>query len=246
MWVPIVVVVVGLAMMVVEWRRPGRDWPQVRGWWARSILVNAMQAGVVYLAGLAWDTWMKEHSIWSVEAAWSIGPSLGAVAGYVALTFVYYWWHRARHESPLLWRWFHQFHHSPQRIEVITSFYKHPFELIANGLISSSVMFLLLGLSPGAAAGATLISGLAELFYHWNVETPRWVGFIFQRPESHCVHHEEGKHHYNYGDLPIWDMLFGTFHNPGRWQGRCGFGEDELRIGEMLIGRDVTRDPEIV
>lgn len=245
MWVPITVVAVGLVMIIVEIRRPGRDWPDVRGWWGRAIIVNAMQAGVVYLAGLAWDAWMKDHSVWSIEAQWSLGATAGAIVGYVILTFVYYWWHRARHEVPFLWRWFHQFHHSPQRIEVITSFYKHPFELLANGLLSSSVMFLLLGLSPAAAAGATLLSGLAELFYHWNVETPRWVGYLFQRPESHCVHHEEGRHHYNYGDLPVWDILFGTFHNPGRWRGRCGFGDAEHRIADMLVGRDVN-DPEVV
>jgi sterol desaturase/sphingolipid hydroxylase (fatty acid hydroxylase superfamily) len=33
-------------------------------------------------------------------------------------------------------------------------------------------------------------------------------------PESHCLHCEYGIHGRNYGDLPIWDMIFGTFHNP--------------------------------
>jgi hypothetical protein len=43
---------------------------------------------------------------------------------YFVATFVFYWWHRWRHESAVLWRGFHQIHHSPQRLEVITSFYK--------------------------------------------------------------------------------------------------------------------------
>ncbi|WP_426174595.1 sterol desaturase family protein [Massilia sp. TWR1-2-2] len=32
----------------------------------------------------------------------------------------------AGHESDWLWRVFHQIHHSPRRLEAITSFYRHP------------------------------------------------------------------------------------------------------------------------
>ena len=237
MWIPLIVLVAGLIMMGVELARPGRSWPNVSGWWLRAIFFNAIQAGLVWIAGVAWDLWMQEHALFSIA---SLGTALSALVGYLVLTFVYYWWHRARHEVPFLWRWFHQFHHSPQRLEVITSFYKHPLEITANALISSTVMYLLLGLSPAGAAGATLLSGLAELFYHWNVKTPRLIGYFFQRPESHCVHHERGKHHCNYGDLPLWDMLFGTFYNPPTFDGACGFaGDAELRVTEMMLGKEV-------
>jgi sterol desaturase/sphingolipid hydroxylase (fatty acid hydroxylase superfamily) len=141
----------------------------------------------------------------------------------------------------LLWRVFHQVHHSPQRIEIITSFYKHPLEIVVNGVLSSAILYLLVGLGPDAAAGAVALSGLAELFYHWNVPTPHWLGYLFQRPESHCVHHQEGLHSYNFSDLPVWDMLFGTFRNPRRWDARCGFGpEREPLLGQMLLGTDVN------
>ena len=237
MLIPLLVLCTGLVMMAVEARNPGRDWPKVRSWWLRAIAFNAVQAGMVWVAGILWDDWMKDHSVFSIAGLGAIGSAL---LGYFVLTFVYYWWHRARHEVPFLWRWFHQLHHSPQRLEVITSFYKHPLEIGANALISSVVMYLLLGLSPAGAAGATLLSGLAELFYHWNVKTPRWIGYIFQRPESHCVHHEQGVHHCNYGDLPLWDMLFGTFHNPEVFDKQCGFADDaELEIVSMLLGKDV-------
>jgi sterol desaturase/sphingolipid hydroxylase (fatty acid hydroxylase superfamily) len=81
---------------------------------------------------------------------------------------------------------------------------------------------------------------VAELFYHWNVRTPWWLGFLVQRPESHCVHHQAGLHAWNYADLPLWDALFGTLRNPRRWDGSCGFGESEHRLGAMLLGVDVT------
>ncbi|MBA2660940.1 MAG: sterol desaturase family protein [Bradymonadaceae bacterium] len=228
-------------MIGVELVQPARAWPDVAGWWGRAIVFNALQIAAVYVAGVAWDGWMIESRPWSLDA---IGPTAGAIVGYLVLTFVYYWWHRARHSSQFLWNWLHQFHHSAQRLEVITSFYKSPTEMIANALISSIVVYLLVGLSPEAAAGAMLISGVAEFFYHWNVKTPHWLGYIVQRPESHCVHHQRGVHRSNYGDLPLWDILFGTFDNPREWRDACGFEPDEeLQILDMLVGRDVQKKP---
>jgi sterol desaturase/sphingolipid hydroxylase (fatty acid hydroxylase superfamily) len=223
-------------MFLVERLVPGRRFPQVRGWWLRALLLNAAQVGCVYLAGIAWDGFMLRHRPWALDSLGTIG---GAVVGYLVITFVYYFWHRARHEVDWLWRVFHQVHHSPQRIEIITSFYKHPLELLANGLLSSAILYLVCGLSAESASFAVLLSGLAELVYHWNVRTPYWLGFIIQRPESHCVHHQEGHHRQNFADLPLWDMLFGTFHNPRSWDLRCGFGEKEHELGRMLACRDV-------
>lgn len=237
-FVPISVVCVGLLMMLIERIKPGRHFPKVKGWWLRAIFFNGLQAGSVLLASLTYDRYFAEHRPWSADA---LGVTAGAIVGYVVHTFVYYWWHRARHESKLLWRWTHQLHHSPQRIEVITSFYKHPLELLINGVLSSAVLYFLVGLSPLVATYTMLLNGLAELFYHWNVRTPRWVGYLMQRPESHCVHHEEGLHHYNYGDLPIFDILFGTFKNPEVFEARCGFGDEaEHKVSQMLVGQDVS------
>ena len=76
---------------------------------------------------------------------------------------------------------FHQIHHSPQRIEVITSFYKHPVEMIVNSIIGSLLVYAFLGLSPEAGAVYTLCTALGEFFYHTSVRTPRWVGWFSQR-----------------------------------------------------------------
>jgi sterol desaturase/sphingolipid hydroxylase (fatty acid hydroxylase superfamily) len=83
---------------------------------------------------------------------------------------------------------------------------------------------------------------VAEFFYHWNIRTPRWVGWIVQRPEAHRVHHEYQRHTRNYGDLPILDWLFGTLENPVRYVSRCGFNpRHEARFIEMLALRDVHK-----
>jgi sterol desaturase/sphingolipid hydroxylase (fatty acid hydroxylase superfamily) len=232
--------VLGLAslMIAAERLKPGRAFPSVRGWWIRAIALNLVQVGIVFLAGITWDGWLARHRPWSADRLGLVG---GALAGYVVVTFIYYWWHRARHASDFLWRWFHQFHHSPQRIEIITSFYKHPLELVVNGVLSSAIVYGLVGLDVKAATLAVTLTGVAELFYHWNVATPYWLGFVIQRPESHLVHHEQNLHAFNYGDLPLWDMLFGTFRNPRAWDAKCGFaGGGELRVRDLLLGRDVN------
>ena len=243
MFVASIVLVAALAMMIVEARHPGRPFPKVAHWYARALTFNAIQALSVFTVGRVADGFFQTHREGLLGG---LGPISGALVGYLIHSFVYYWWHRWRHEVPFLWRWIHQLHHSPQRLEIVTSFYKHPLEIAVNGVISSAVLYGALGLSPEAGTGAFLLSGLAELLYHWNVKTPHWLGYIIQRPESHCVHHEEGLHAYNYGDLPLFDWMFGTLRNPPAWEKTCGLGaRNEPRIAEMLSGVDVTEKPAL-
>jgi sterol desaturase/sphingolipid hydroxylase (fatty acid hydroxylase superfamily) len=233
---PVIVVTAAAVLLIaVEQLAPGTNQPRVRGWMARVVMLNLAQIGVVFLGALSWDRWLPQWRLWNGEA---FGSTLGIALGYFAITFVYYWWHRARHESPLLWRWLHQIHHSPARIEVLTSFYKHPLEILANGFLSSLVLHVLVGLTPTSTSVVVAITGVAELIYHCNVRSPYWLGFIFQRPESHRRHHERAIHRGNFSDLPLWDMLFGTFDNPRDNPRECGFGENrESQLWRMLIGR---------
>jgi sterol desaturase/sphingolipid hydroxylase (fatty acid hydroxylase superfamily) len=75
------------------------------------------------------------------------------------------------------------------------------------------------------------------------------VGYFIQRPESHLVHHGRGVHAFNYADLPLWDMVFGTFRNPVAMESEAGFYDGaSTRVAEMLAFRDVSRpqEPEAV
>jgi sterol desaturase/sphingolipid hydroxylase (fatty acid hydroxylase superfamily) len=196
----------------------------------------------VLLAGVTWERWLSHQSLF--ELSRHVNDVVGGLIAYFIATFVFYWWHRARHESPTLWRLFHQIHHSPQRLEVITSFYKHPGEMVVNSVIGSVLVYATLGLSHEAAAIYTLCTALGEFFYHTNVRTPRWVGWVFQRPEMHRIHHEHERHRNNYGDIVWWDMLFGTYENPPTWSKTCGFDDDkEQRLVAMLRYEDVHRTP---
>ena len=141
-----------------------------------------------------------------------------------------------------LWRIFHQVHHSPTRIEMLTAFYKHPLEIMADSMLSSSVLFMVLGASPAGAAWFNVFAVFGEYFYHSNLRTPRWVGYFLQRPEHHSVHHQLDVHKFNFGDITWWDRLFGTFRECADFAERCGFPEGhEQQLGDMLIFRDAYR-----
>lgn len=229
-----------LFCFLLEQLQPGWKLPYVRTWPVRVIAVNTVQLGVITLAGITWEKWLSELSIFHLSQHAS--PLSGGLIAYFIATFVFYWWHRLRHEYDFLWLTFHQIHHSPQRLEVITSFYKHPAEMVVNSIIGSLLVYSLLGLSLEAGAIYTACTALGEFFYHTNIRTPRWVGFIFQRPEMHRIHHQHGRHKNNYGDVTWWDMLFGTYENPKEWRHTCGFdSEKEEQLIDMLMYRDVHK-----
>ena len=141
-----VVLASGLLMLAVERMRPGRQFERVAGWHGRAIALTVTQAAVAIVATFAWDRWFAGLAPWRIGGH---GLVPDALIGYLVLTFVYYWWHRARHEIPWLWQWLHQIHHSACSIEVLTSFYKHPAELLANGILTSTILYLALGLDAG-------------------------------------------------------------------------------------------------
>lgn len=231
-------IVIAAALIVVERIWPAHELPRVRNWWARVVFVNAIQLGIIVLAGFTWDRWLQAFSLFRLRD--SFGPVAQGGIAYFVSTFVYYWWHRWRHESKFFWRLCHQLHHSPRRIELVTSFFKHPVEITLNSLLSSGLAYLLLGCTVEAGAIYTFLAALGEYFYHLNVRTPPWVGFLIQRPESHRVHHQFRHHTQNFGDLPLWDALFGTLHNPRNGPTHCGYDDwREDRFDDILAFRDV-------
>ncbi len=240
----LIITLVAALMLLTERLWPAQKLPTVRLWWLRIAFVNLAQLGIVILAGYSWDRWLSSASIFNLSE--HMNPWAAGGIAYFVSTFIYYFWHRIRHESSFFWRLCHQLHHSPRRIEVLASFYKHPVEIMINSVLSAVIVYSLLGLTIEAAAIYTAFTAVAEYFYHWNLKTPRWVGWIIQRPESHRVHHQFKHHSQNYADLPLWDWIFGTLKNPKKSPKRCGFTPSrENRFGEMLAFRDVHKQPEL-
>ncbi len=115
--------------------------------------------------------------------------------------------------------------------------------MVALVMLQLFVTVIVLGLDPLAAALVGYVAAFYGLFQHWNVRTPQWLGYLIQRPESHCVHHRMGHHDYNYGDLPLWDIMLGTFRNPREFIGECGFEDGaDRKLGAMLAFVDVNAE----
>lgn len=225
-------------LIFLEFLKPGRTLPQVSGWYMRAIFLNACQLALTLTGGVVYHHAFGEFSVFNISELPS--PAQGFIAWFIG-TFIFYWWHRLRHESRLCWLIFHQIHHSPARIEVLTSFYKHPIEIFVNTLLSSAIIYCLLGCSWEAAVWYNIFAASGEMFYHSNLSTPRWIGYFIQRPEHHSIHHQYKLHRYNYSDIPLWDKLFGTFKEAERgvFAPKCGYNDGkEQQLFKMLLFRN--------
>ena len=211
-----------------------------RFWRLQALVVSIAMFAVSVAATLAWGTLLAGRSLLDLSG---LGTWTGAAVGVLVYEFVHYWYHRAVHRYDVLWKHLgHQMHHSAESLDAWGALYDHPVDTFLFTTWVSLVFFPLLGLAPEAGAvGITFVS-VAMVFQHANLHTPRWLGYLVQRPESHSIHH--GRHRHNYADLPLWDLVFGTFANPREMEAKVGFYKGaSRRIGEMLLGRDVATPP---
>jgi sterol desaturase/sphingolipid hydroxylase (fatty acid hydroxylase superfamily) len=230
---------VGATALFAERARPATQLPKVRGWRMRSILFVGAEILFVVLTVTAWILFVDIDPLLAMDRA---ALPVQVAVNYLLSTFVFYWWHRIRHDSDFLWRVTHQLHHSPSRIETITAFYKHPFEVSLDTVLNLFLSFVLLGVSEEAFLAHTACVACSQFFVHMNVATPRWLGWFIQRPEMHRIHHEIGVHKSNYADLALWDVLFGTYRNPSAVKIDCGFEPNhEARVLDMLTCKDIHK-----
>jgi sterol desaturase/sphingolipid hydroxylase (fatty acid hydroxylase superfamily) len=237
--VAILVVGTWAAMLVLEALLPRRPFPRVRAWRISGAFFFLLYLAVGTAAPLLVPASLLE---WRLLDLTGLGVAGGVIVGFAALTFASYWYHRACHRFDGMWRWLHQMHHSAPRLDLAGAMVFHPLEMAAFTFIQVAVLVMVLGIDPRAAALVGYVSAFYGMFQHLNVRTPRWISVFIQRPESHGLHHEAGVHARNYSDLPLWDLLFGTFCNPARFDGEVGFGGGaHRRVGAMLLGRDVSQ-----
>lgn len=147
---------------------------------------------------------------------------IGNDAVYYIIVFVlvdlnFYIWHLMMHRIGLFWT-AHQFHHSAQSFNMLTSSRTH---FISHGLlaVSYAMMFALTGTPPDVFPLLYFGREIWAMWLHSNVNVN--LGFLgkylIATPQWHKVHHSiEKKHHdTNFGFLLVcWDRLFGTYYAP--------------------------------
>ncbi len=227
-----------IVLAVLDHFGRGHQLEDVRYWRILGIASTLFYFATLTYAPFMWDAWLGQYRLISAEGQ----PFWLQVAGaFLIYELGIYVWHRTMHSVDWLWRLTHQMHHSAERVDIWGAFWFHPLDSLGWAFLGSFCLVLIIGVSPEAAFVVNVLATFPGMFQHVNIRTPRWLGYIIQRPESHSIHHQRGVHAWNYGDIPLFDMLFGTFKNADGWQESAGFHKgSSSEIGKMLIFRKIS------
>jgi sterol desaturase/sphingolipid hydroxylase (fatty acid hydroxylase superfamily) len=156
----------------------------------------------------------------------------------LAVDFATYWIHRAFHLLPWLWS-FHAIHHSSLEMDWLAGSRIHPFDAIVTRGVAYLPVFVL-GFAPAAIYAYIVFVSFHAVFIHanlrWRFPYLRWA---IATPEYHHWHHtsdEEGLDKNFAQALPLWDVAFGTAHQPDRWPNKYGtvkFQPPETYLGQL-------------
>lgn len=241
---PISLIVYAIFGSIFLWELilPARELPKIKYWELRGLAFFLVFILLTTYIPLLWDGFFASYQLMNLS---SLSTSFQVILGILVFELVQYGWHISMHKSNFLFRVSHQMHHSTERLDVASTFIFSINDMIGLSLVGSVSFALIMGLSPQAVTLIILSTTFLGIFQHANIRTPRWLGYIIQRPESHTLHHAKGVHGYNYTDLPVIDMLFGTFKNPKSFAQETGyyFGASN-RILEMLCFKDVTKSKD--
>jgi sterol desaturase/sphingolipid hydroxylase (fatty acid hydroxylase superfamily) len=236
---PVSLTVLGLygVLILLEALFPARPLPRVQGWKTRALVVFVFYFYLSSYLPLLWGGTLARYQLLDLEA---LNPLIGAGIGVLVYELLVYVWHRTMHRVHWIWRSFHQMHHSAERLDSYGAFYFSPLDIVGFAFLTS-LSLTVVGLSAEAVTYFLYATTFLAVFQHTNIRTPQWLGYIVQRPESHSVHHGRGIHQYNYSDLPLFDILFGTFRNPKEFVREAGFYDGaSAKVPAILAFRDIA------
>jgi sterol desaturase/sphingolipid hydroxylase (fatty acid hydroxylase superfamily) len=223
--------------------------------WPRGTLptladrLRAIQFGLVYIlfAKLAGELSHLQQPVLSFP--------LAAVA-VVMIDFLYYWFHRAQHAIPFLWR-FHAVHHSIEALGAGKG-YHHISEAPLKAVLVAAPVALLLGYPPLLVALALSVHG-NYIHSATGLNFGRFAWAIADN-RTHRIHHSVEPRHFNRnfgGYTMLWDFLFGTacFPRRGEWPNVGLAGHPEPRsiasylvqplrqkLGDIEVTDNIVRD----
>jgi sterol desaturase/sphingolipid hydroxylase (fatty acid hydroxylase superfamily) len=226
-------------LMLWEAIFPARKLPAIPYWRVKGIIAFLFFFFLSSYLPLWYGQWLPSAQLINLT---EMNVAVASVCGILLYELGMWAWHSAMHKSNFLWRVFHQMHHSAERLDTYGAFFFSPMDMIGFTLLGTICFSFILGLPAQAVTVILLVTNFFSIFQHANIKTPVWLGYIVQRPESHAIHHAKGIHAYNYSDLPVFDMLFGTFRNPSRYVKETGFYEGaSSKLKEMLLFQDIDK-----
>jgi sterol desaturase/sphingolipid hydroxylase (fatty acid hydroxylase superfamily) len=238
---PISLYILGMYLILILWEAffPARKLPHIPGWQVKGIISFFFFFYLSAYLPLLYAAWLPASPLFDLSM---INTVAGGIIGILIYELGLYIWHRVMHTSNALWRIFHQMHHSAERLDTYGAFYFSPFDMAGWTILGTICFSFITGLSPQSITIVLLVTNFFSIFQHANIKTSPWIGYIIQRPESHAVHHAKDIHAYNYSDLPLFDILFGTFKNPSKYVDETGFYQGaSSRIKDMLLFKKVDK-----
>src|SRR5712692_3357423 len=144
-----------------------------------------------------------------------IPPPLDSVVAIVLLDYTLWWWHRASHQVPFLWR-FHLPHHIDLDLDASTALRFHFGELTLS-IAYRAMQILLIGTSVFQLWMWQTILFASILFHHSNARLPlafeRLLVLFIVTPRMHGIHHSDrlNETNSNWSSLlSVWDYIHGT------------------------------------
>jgi sterol desaturase/sphingolipid hydroxylase (fatty acid hydroxylase superfamily) len=157
-----------------------------------------------------------------LRPAWLSGWP-GLAVDLVVLDFWIYWWHRANHEIPFLWR-FHQVHHFDELLDSTTALRFHFGEVVLSALARAGVI-VALGVPLSSVLLFETLVLMSTIFHHSDARLPprleRALARVIITPSIHWVHHHalRADTDSNYGTIfSFWDPLFRSKSRTRRWR----------------------------
>jgi len=152
---------------------------------------------------------------WSLARLVSENALIQGVLGFALLDLSFYYWHRANHRWPFLWR-FHNAHHIDPDLDVSTAVRFH-FVEIGFSAAFRALQVTLIGGAPWVFVAYEAAFHLNTLFQHSNLRLPvaveRVLVLVLVTPRMHGIHHSKRFHETNSNwssVLSCWDRLHGT------------------------------------
>lgn len=148
----------------------------------------------------------------------------GLVVDLLVLDCWIYWWHRANHVFPWLWR-FHEVHHLDEHLDTTSGVRFHLGEVLLSAGVRG-VVIVALGIPLTSVIIFETLVLLTALFHHSDMRlspgTERLLSRVIVTPGIHWVHHHAIRRDTdsNYATiLSIWDPLFGSRSRTRRFAG---------------------------
>lgn len=154
---------------------------------------------------------------------WSAFPLLiTSLIGLIAKDFADYWNHRLMHTK---WGWpTHAAHHSDSHVNALTTFRVHFLEMF---VMSTSYILVLTWLQmPQTIPIIVLFATFHNMYVHLDVDWRHGpFKLLIASPYFHRWHHADTPEAYgkNLANImPLWDWMFGTYHDPGKIEAPMG------------------------